>query len=106
MYQKVRKFVSLLIYPALFAFGVLYALFIALRPLSARYTWLEVVMGDAATDAGMSALLWRLTHDRRVVIVPWMCHALTGSPMILGQVLKHKLQEDDAKATIRLVREE
>jgi hypothetical protein len=106
MYEKMRKLVGYLIYPGLFAFGVLYALFIALRPLSARYTWLEVVVGDGMTDLGASALLWRLTHDKRAVIVPWVCHALTGSPMILGQVLKHKLQEDDAQAAIRLLREE
>jgi hypothetical protein len=106
MYQKMRKFVGLMIYPGLFAFGVLYALTVALRPFPARYTWLEVVVGDAATDLGASALLWRLTHDRRALIVPWICHALTGSPMILGQILKHKLQEDDAKVAIRLLREE
>lgn len=103
MYRKVRKLAAIMIYPGLFVFGVLYSALVALRPLPARFTWLEVVIGDAITDMGTSALIYRGTRDWRLALAPWICHALTGLPMILGQVLKHKLQEDGADAAIKLM---
>ena len=79
-------------------FGILYAIRIALRPFPPHRTWLSVVVGDAATDVGSSLALWSLTGDWRLCLVPWIAHALTGGPMIIGQVLKHYLQDEGAQA--------
>jgi hypothetical protein len=84
-------------------FGVLYALRIALRPFPPRLTWLEVVIGDGITDIGMSVVLWLLTHDWRVCLVPWVAHGLTGLPMIGFQVLKHRLNADSSSALAKLL---
>ena len=91
---------------ALLLFGVGYAYRIALRPFSYRRTWLSVVVGDAATDLGASAMLWALSGNRRLCLVPWAAHALTGLPMILGQTLKYRLQADGAEAAVELMETE
>lgn len=83
--------------------GVLYALRIALHPFPPRLTWLEVVIGDGMTDAGMSMALWLLTRDWRVCLVPWIAHGLTGLPMIAFQVLKHRLNADSSSALAKLL---
>lgn len=83
-------------------FGVLYSYRIALHPFRPRLTWLEVVIGDVATDIGMSAALWLLTHDWRACLVPWIAHALSGLPMIGGQELKHRLNADSSLALSKL----
>lgn len=91
---------------ALLLFGVGYAYRIALRPFSYRRTWLSVVVGDAATDLGTSAMLWILSGNWRLCLVPWVAHALTGLPMILGQTLKYRLQADVAEAIVELMEAE
>jgi hypothetical protein len=90
----------------LLLFGMFYAYRITLRPFPASKTWLSVVIGDAATDLGMSLALWLLTHDLRVCLVPWAAHALTGLPMILAQAIKDKLQNDGADAATELIADE
>lgn len=96
----------ILIALALHVFGAGYAYRIVLRPFSPYKTWLSVVVGDAVTDLGMSAMLWVLTGDWRLCLVPWAAHALTGLPMILGQKLKHQLQADGADAAVELMETE
>ena len=71
-----------------FLIGVYYALLIARRPFPAGLTWLSVVIGCSFTNAAISVVLWELTHDLAAALVPWGCYALTGIPMILGQILK------------------
>lgn len=87
-----------LIATGLTVFGWLYALKIAVRPFPPRLTWLSVVVGDAATDLGTSAALLVLARDRRLALVPWIMHALTGAPMIVLQVVKHHFMAADARA--------
>jgi hypothetical protein len=85
----------------LLIFGVLYAVRIALLPF--KDTWKSVVVGDGATAAGMSALIalfgfWfglNVWQAAALAIVPWWCLALTGLPMILGQVEKTELRKLD-----------
>lgn len=83
----------------LLGFGWLYAYRIAVKPFPPHLTWLSVVVGDAVTDAGTSAALWVLTHDWRAALVPWGGHALTGTSMIVVQVLKHRLLSASARAS-------
>jgi len=71
---------------SLLIFGCLYAYRITTKPI--RTTWLEVVVGDAATDAGTSAALVVLTGNWYLALVPWAAHTLTGLPMIIAQALK------------------
>jgi hypothetical protein len=87
-----------LIAAGLIAFGWLYAYRIAIRPFPPHQTWLSVVIGDAVTDAGASAALLVLSKDRRLALVPWVAHALTGIPMIVAQLLKHWFMASDARA--------
>lgn len=82
----------------LFTFGVGYAYRIAVKPFPPHRTWLSVVVGDTATDVGMSLILYVQTGDWRLAAVPWFSHALTGLPMILGQVVKHQIMDLDAQA--------
>jgi hypothetical protein len=90
----------------LLLFGVLYAVRIALRPFAIGRTWISVVIGDAATAAGMSALLayfgyrfgllpWQVAI---LAAIPWWCLALTGLTMIGAQVEKHALRANDIQA--------
>lgn len=90
----------------LLVFGVIYAFYIAIHPFAPRHTWLSVVIGDAATDLGASAMLWMLTRDRNIILIPWVAHALTGLPMILGQLLKHVFQDSGAGVADILTRME
>lgn len=76
----------------LFIFGGIYAILIAIRPFKPSLTWLSVLFGDLVTDVGSWAILLLITGNLYVALIPFMCHILTGGPMILGQVLKHKLQ--------------
>lgn len=88
----------MLIALGLLVFGIGYAYRIAVRPFPAHLTWLSVVVGDGATDVGMMLALWVLTHNPVVCLVPPAAHLLTGGPMILGQVLKARWQNDGARA--------
>lgn len=76
-------------------FGLPYGILVATRPFRPRLTWLSVVFGDLATDLGMAGLLLLLTEDLFIASIPFLCHALTGGPMIAGQILKHALQNGD-----------
>jgi hypothetical protein len=87
----------------LLLFGMFYAYRITLRPFPAGKTWLSVVVGDAATDLGVSLALWLLTGDWRICLVPWAAHALTGLPVILAQAIKDRLQNDGADAATELI---
>ncbi len=88
----------LVIAGGLFVFGLIYAYLIAIRPFRPSLTWLEVVIGDAVTDTGMSLAIYLLTNDLRLAALPWIAHALTGGSMILGQLLKHHLLRTSAEA--------
>jgi len=91
----------------LLLFGVLYAVRIALRPFAIGRTWVSVVIGDAATAAGMTALLayfgyyqFELAVEQVAILaaIPWWCLALTGTPMIGAQYEKHSLRANDVQA--------
>jgi hypothetical protein len=79
----------------LLLFGIIYALIIsAFAPHKPRYTWVSVVVGDAATDLGTMALLRKSRRGNLAPLLPFWAHFLTGGPMILAQVLKHLLFDD------------
>jgi hypothetical protein len=72
----------------LVVFGVVYAVLVALQPL--RPTWFEVVIGVAVTLIGASLMafdLYRLGTWWAVGAF-WAAFALTGGPMIVGQIIK------------------
>lgn len=72
--------------------GIGYAYYIAKRPLPPKLTWFSVLIGDFVTDVGMGALIYLLTENLFLALIPFICHALTGGPMILGQLIKHAIQ--------------
>ena len=79
----------------LLLFGIIYALIIsAFTPHKPRYTWVSVVVGDAATDLGTMALLRKARGSNLAPLLPFWAHFLTGGPMILAQVLKHLFNDD------------
>lgn len=73
-------------------FGIPYAILIGLRPFRPGLTWLSVLIGDLMTDFGTGAQLLLFTGDPVLASLPLLNHILTGGPMILGQILKHRLQ--------------
>lgn len=73
-------------------FGIPYAILVALKPFRPGLTWLSVLIGDGVTDLGTGAQLLLLTGDPVLACLPLLNHILTGGPMILGQILKHRLQ--------------
>lgn len=73
-------------------FGLIYAVAIAIWPFKAKNTWKSVVIGDFVTDVGDWAILLLLTGNIWISLTPFICHLLTGGPMIGGQILKHALQ--------------
>lgn len=79
-------------------FGLIYALYIAIRPSNARYTWVSVVVGDAVTNAGISVAIHVLSDDNalawRLVAVLWTFYFLTGGPMISHQLHKHFVRKN------------
>jgi len=94
----------ILISLAMLIFGILYAYYIAIKPFKSRSTWVSVVIGDACTDIGTSLLIYTLTHDILTSIMPIYGHFLTGIPMILGQILKHKFLDYDNKTILAIYR--
>jgi hypothetical protein len=102
--SEVMLLIAFVISGLLLTFGVLYAIKIALKPM--EDTWKSVVVGDSATAAGMSALIalcgygYGLSFEQVMVMsaIPWWCLALTGLPMIGGQVEKHEIRKLDAHA--------
>lgn len=84
------------------AFGVAYAWRIATKPFDVGKTWQSVVIGDAVTDCGSSLVLWvaleRYIPGRRnrlaICLIPWISHAITGLPMIVGQLLKDRFERE------------
>ena len=80
----------------LFVGGIGYAIRVVRRPPRPGLTWVSVVIGCFFTNAAISILVWELTQDwRAALVVPWGCYALTGGPMIMGQVLKNQQQFDE-----------
>lgn len=79
---------------ALFLFGIAYAYIIAWKAFKPELNWLSVLIGDFVTDIGMGAIILLMVEDLFLAAVPFMCHALTGAPMILGQITKHTMQND------------
>ena len=79
-------------------FGMVYAGIIALRPFRPGLTWLSVVVGDGLTDIGSGMLLYALTGSLMIAVVPLLFHAMTGGPMIAGQVLKHRFLRKQASS--------
>ena len=83
-------------------FGIPYAILIALKPFRPSLTWLSVFFGDLATDIATASQLLLFTGDPFLACLPVINHVLSGGPMILGQVLKHALQNGD----VNLLRDE
>lgn len=77
----------------LLLFGIIYAIYIAIKPFKPKFTWASVVIGDLATDLGSGAILWLFTGDLFLAALPFICHGLTGGPMIVGQITKHIFQD-------------
>lgn len=90
----------------LLVWGAIYTVRIALRPFPVGKTWQSVVLGDATTAAGMSGLIALFGYEfglgfyqvAVLAAIPWWCLALTGLPMIGGQIVKHELRVRDAQA--------
>jgi len=80
-----------------FLTGNAYAIKIALRPFPDHLTWLSVVVGDAFTDLAMSALIWTYTGSVWLALIPWCTHALTGGPMIVGQIIKYRFFQQEVE---------
>lgn len=85
------RFIS--ICAVLLLFGMIYAYVIADKPFPPKWTWASVAIGDFVTDFGSGAILWLLTHNLFLAILPFICHGLTGGPMIIGQLVKHRWQD-------------
>jgi hypothetical protein len=73
-------------------FGCAYGIIIAVQSFRPGLTWLSVAIGDGVTDLGSWAVLLLLTGSFWLALVPVGMHLLTGTPMITGQLLKHRLQ--------------
>lgn len=82
---------------ALLVFGCLYAYRAVVYPFPVKYTWVSVVLGTSGTNIGISIALWIMTHDWRVVLVPWVAYALSGLPNILGLALKYSMLDKNAE---------
>ena len=78
----------------LLIFGITYAYIIARKPFKPQLTWASVLIGDLVTDIGTGAIILLLTENLFLAGIPLICHALTGGPMILGQITKHTMQND------------
>jgi hypothetical protein len=73
-------------------FGVAYAYLIARRAFPPALVWLSVfvtVFGEIALRLLLDSYVSILTHN----LLPVVCFGLTGFPMILGQVVKHTIQD-------------
>lgn len=71
-----------------FIIATLYATFIAFRPFPDHLTWLSVVIGDSLNDLFLSLVIFHLTREIWLALLPWLAHAITGGPMIGGQIIK------------------
>ncbi len=95
------------------AFGIIYAIKIAIRPFDTGETWKSVVIGDGMTDVGSGMLLWVLLEQYisnwktrlGLCLIPLFSHALTGGPMITGQVLKNYYEVQELKKARRSSKE-
>ena len=82
----------------LLTFSIFYAIFIYHFPFRPGRTWLSVVIGDAATDVGVtlsiliSLLFLELLNYWWLALFPFIGHLLTGIPMILFQEVKRSRQ--------------
>lgn len=92
-----NKLNTLLVALSLLSFGIAYAYRIAIKPFRARNTWFSVVIGDAATDIGSFAFIYIWTKKINLALIPIISHLITGLPMIIGQLIKHKLFDLDNK---------
>lgn len=92
-----NKLNTLLVALSLLSFGIAYAYRIAIQPFRARNTWLSVVIGDAATDIASFAFIYIWTRKLSLALIPIISHLITGLPMIIGQLIKHKLFDLDNK---------
>lgn len=76
----------------MFFVGVGYAYIISTKMWKPKRTWVSVVVGDGLTDVGSFLVLYVLTGNVWVALVPVFAHLLMGIPMIVGQVVKHRRQ--------------
>lgn len=80
--------------------GIIYAVHIYHNPPKEGETWVSVAIGDGFTDIGMSALIATALIEGGyweplwwLIFIPWLCHGLTGLPMIIGQYKFKRDQE-------------
>lgn len=76
----------------LLIFGIVYAILIARKPFPPKWTWVSVTIGVGITCFGIGEILWIFTGNYFLTFVPIIGFALTGGPMIVGQITKHILQ--------------
>lgn len=95
--------ITLLAGLGLVLFGTWYAYHIALRPSVQSQTWVDVVIGVGATCIGIFAIIYIWRRSFWLAGVPMMCFVITGSPMILGQVLKHRFLSSHADQIDHLI---
>ena len=87
------------------AVAVYYAIFIsAIRPRPAELTWFEVVVGFVLVGTGFVAFVVVLPGSKLLAIMSlaWAV-AIGGGPMIVGQVVKHKIQRHDSRSTLEAI---
>ncbi|OGC94119.1 MAG: hypothetical protein A2W25_12105 [candidate division Zixibacteria bacterium RBG_16_53_22] len=87
------------------AVAVYYAIFIsAIRPSPAELTWFEVVVGFVLVGTGFVAFVVVLPGSKLLAIMSlaWAV-AIGGGPMIVGQVVKHKIQRHDSRSTLEAI---
>lgn len=85
----------------LLVFGAWYAWYIYHKPFSPKYTWASVFFGVSVTLLGYACyLLFRLPFWMAVeaALAIFVAFALTGGPMIVGQLLKGVNSTRDYKA--------
>ena len=102
-YSSNEMILSILAGLALLVFGLLYAYHIAMREEKPARTWVDVVIGDGATDIGSFIILYAWSECIWLALVPVLAHLLTGGPMILGQLLKHRFLDREAEGIDKII---
>lgn len=75
--------------------GLIYAYIIAKKIFNPEQTWVSVVVGEVMTDTIAFSLIYIITKDPILSLMPVYGHLLTGIPMIIGQILKHRRQNKE-----------
>lgn len=96
-----RRTLTILASVMALGFGIVYAAWVTLNGGQARHAWKLVVAGDLITDMGMSFVLYIWTRSLKLALVPYLFHLLTGVPMIIAQIMKHRFLDSEAEALIK-----